>query len=111
MTSTGSQAVQLPLERFNVLDIAPQYHRLRSEAPITRVTTPTGDQAWVVTAYKEAREVFADSARFGYYTHPDPENAASMSDAAVHSRPMGGDELAILNDRTGGGVGNVPVTW
>jgi pentalenolactone synthase len=93
MTITNRVAVQLPLKRSNVLDIAPQYRELRSEAPLTRVLTPTGDPAWVVTAYKEAREVFGDSARFGFYTHPDPENASSLSDAAVHSKPMEGDDF------------------
>jgi cytochrome P450 len=93
MTSTKSPAVQLPLKRLNVLDISPMYHALRTEAPLTPVTTPTGDPAWIVTAYKEAREVFGDSTRFGYYTHPDPENASSLSDAAVHSKPMDGADF------------------
>jgi pentalenolactone synthase len=93
MSSTDFVAVQLPLQRTSVLDIAPQYRELRSEAPLTRVLTPTGDPAWIVTAYKEAREVFGDSARFGYYTHPDPENASSLSDAAVHSKPMEGNDF------------------
>ncbi|MDT5366153.1 MAG: hypothetical protein QOC62_584, partial [Mycobacterium sp.] len=93
MTCTESPAVQLPLKRSGVLDISPQYASLRSEAPLTRVLTPTGDPAWIVTAYKEAREVFGDSARFAYYTHPDPENASSLSDAAVHSKPIEGDDF------------------
>jgi cytochrome P450 len=93
MTCTESPAVQLPLKRSGVLDISPQYASLRSEAPLTRVLTPTGDPAWIVTAYKEAREVFGDSARFAFYTHPDPENASSLSDAAVHSKPIEGDDF------------------
>jgi cytochrome P450 len=70
MTGAGCPAIQLPLRRSNVLDIAPQYRALRGEAPLTRVLTSTGHPAWVVTAYREAREVFADSARFGLA--PDP---------------------------------------
>ena len=69
MTGTRVPRSSLPLQRFNVLDISPRYDVLRSEAPVTRVLTPTGDPAWVVTAYKEAREVFGDSARFAFYMH------------------------------------------
>jgi cytochrome P450 len=93
MTRAAPTAVQLPLKRSNVLDISPRYRELRSEAPLTRVITPTGDPAWIVTAYKEAREVFADSARFGFYTHVDPDSASSLSDAAVHSKPLGGHDF------------------
>jgi len=93
MTSTDRAAVQLPLKRSHVLGIAPQYRELRSESPITRVLTPTGDPAWIVTAWKEAREVFGDSARFSYYMHADPDNASALSDAAVHSKPMGAGDF------------------
>lgn len=92
MARTDSPALQLPLQRPDVLHVAPVYSALRGEAPLTRVTTPAGDPAWVVTAYKEAREVFADP-RFGFYTHPDPKRAPRLSDAAVHSQPMGGEEF------------------
>src|SRR5262249_16713718 len=89
MAGSDPPAVQLPLKRSNVLDIAPRYRALRSEAPLTRVLTPSGQPAWVVTAYREAREVFADSARFGFYADADPEQDSSTSDSAVHSKPMG----------------------
>jgi len=77
MAGSDGPAVQLPVPRPNVLDIAPQYHALRSEAPLTRVVTTTGQPAWLVTAYKKAREIFADSARFGFCPHPDPEPTGS----------------------------------
>lgn len=77
MTGTDRPAVQLPLRRSNVLDIAPQYQALRREAPLTRVLTPTGQPAWLVTAYREARAIFADPVRFGTYAHPAPEHATS----------------------------------
>lgn len=91
MTGADSPAVQLPLERCSVLDIAPQYHALRSAAPLTRVLTPTGQPAWLVTAYREAREIFADSARFGTYAIPEPEPTSSTTDTAAHSKPPGGN--------------------
>ena len=102
MTGIDRPAVQLPLQRPNVLDIAPQYRALRSEAPLTRVLTPAGQPAWLVTAYQEAREIFADSARFGCYAPPDPELASSASDAVAQSKPMGGNDferdIAKLNE-------------
>jgi cytochrome P450 len=89
MTDTRDTELQLPFERSGVLEISPVYELLREKAPVVRVTTPTGDPAWVVIAYDEARVAFSDR-RFGYYTHPDPESASRMSDAALHSAPMGG---------------------
>ncbi|MGW7536574.1 cytochrome P450 [Amycolatopsis sp. NPDC054798] len=78
---------QLPFARPNVLDIAPLYEVLRREGPIVPVTTPAGDPAWLVTTYEQAREVFADS-RFGR-SHPRPEEASAVSDAAVLNGPQG----------------------
>jgi cytochrome P450 len=83
---------RLPFPRSNVLEISPLYDLLRKESPLVRVTTPTGDPAWLVVAYKEARAAFADR-RLGYYTHPDPDSASKLTDAALHSRPMGDVEF------------------
>ncbi|SFF96639.1 Cytochrome P450 [Novosphingobium sp. CF614] len=89
------QTMQMPFPRDEVLRISPIYAALRERAPIIPVTTPTGDPAWVVVAYEEAKQVFADR-RFGYYTHHDPKNASRMSDAAMHSHPMGGVDFEDL---------------
>jgi cytochrome P450 len=89
MTSTQEGALQMPFPRKGVLNISPVYAELRERSPIIPVTTPTGDSAWVVVAYEEAKQAFSDR-RFGYYTHHDPKNAARMSEAAMHSHPMGG---------------------
>jgi len=86
---TVLETMQMPFPRDDVLRISPVYATLRERAPIIPVTTPTGDPAWVVVAYDEAKEVFSDR-RFGYYTHHDPKNASRMSEAAMHSHPMGG---------------------
>jgi pentalenolactone synthase len=88
MSGTGRPAIQLPLRRPNVLDIAPQCHALRREAPLIRVLTPTGRPAWLVTAFKEAREIFADTVRFGTHAHPGPGSASA--DAAAQSKPSAG---------------------
>ncbi|WP_033293491.1 cytochrome P450 [Amycolatopsis jejuensis] len=83
MTTTA----RLPFARPNVLDIAPLYEVLRREGPIVPVTTPKGDPAWLVTAYDQAREVFSDK-RFGR-SHPAPEEASAVSDAAILNGPQG----------------------
>ncbi|MEV6896613.1 cytochrome P450 [Amycolatopsis sp. NPDC051372] len=85
--TTTERAPRLPFDRPNVLEIAPLYQVLRREGPIARVTTPAGDPAWLVTRFEEARAVFAD-ARFGR-SHPKPEQASAVSDAAVLSGPQG----------------------
>src|SRR3990172_8021039 len=90
-TTTDVQALpKLPFARSDALHTSPTFRELRELAPVVRVTTPTGDPAWLVIAYKEAREAFADR-RLGYFVHHDPESASTVSDAAVHSAPMGGD--------------------
>lgn len=40
---------------------APMYARLRSSDPVTRVTLPTGDLAWLVTRYADNRALLADN--------------------------------------------------
>ena len=90
MTGTGNAAPRLPFDRRNALEIAPLYAKLRSRAPLARVVTAAGDPAWLVTSYEQVREVFRDS-RFGR-SHPAPEQAARISDAALQSGPTGNFE-------------------
>ncbi|HEY2063765.1 MAG TPA: cytochrome P450 [Amycolatopsis sp.] len=85
--TTTERAPQLPFERPNVLEIAPLYRVLRREGPLVRVTTPAGDPAWLVTAFEQARVIFADP-RFGR-SHPAPAQASMISDAAVLAGPQG----------------------
>jgi cytochrome P450 len=77
----------LPFEQPDVLDIAPMFRTLQAEQPVTRVRTPAGDIAWLVTTYKDAKALFAD-ARLGR-SHPHPERAARISNAAFLGGPMG----------------------
>jgi cytochrome P450 len=85
--STATERLQLPFARPNVLDLAQLYEVLRREAPITPVTTPAGDPAWLVTRYEEVRLLLGDK-RFGR-SHPDPERASRISTAAVQDGPTG----------------------
>jgi pentalenolactone synthase len=71
----------LPFERANVLELAPRMRELQAEAPITRVRTATGDEAWLVTRYDEVKALFADP-RLGR-SHPKPQEAARVSQSAV----------------------------
>jgi cytochrome P450 len=86
MTTTQT-APRLPFDRPNVLEIAPIYQVLRREGPLVRATTPAGDPAWLVTAFEQAREIFADH-RLGR-SHPAPAEASRISDAAVLAGPSG----------------------
>ncbi|BBG01799.1 MULTISPECIES: cytochrome P450 [Pseudonocardia] len=83
-------APQLPFDRPNILEIAPLYAVLRRQAPVVPVRTPVGDPAWLVTRYAEARELFGDS-RLGR-SHPEPENAAMITEAAILNGPSGSYE-------------------
>jgi len=85
-----TDAPRLPFERPNVLEIAPLFEVLRRQGPVVAVTTPVGDPAWLVTGFDEVRAVFTDP-RFGR-SHPAPEDAAALSDAAILSRPQGDHE-------------------
>ncbi|MER7015416.1 cytochrome P450 [Saccharopolyspora sp. NPDC000359] len=80
-------APQLPFHRPNVLDLAPRYAVLRREAPLVQVRTPSGDLAWLVTRYNEARSLLGDP-RLGR-SHPNPEAAAKVSEAAFFGGPTG----------------------
>ena len=55
---------------------------------VRRVTTPTGDPAWLVTGYDEVKGLLLDP-RLGR-SHPEPERAARYSEAAIFGGPMGG---------------------
>jgi len=89
MTAT-TDSPRLPFERPNVLEIAPLFEVLRRQGPVVAVTTPAGDPAWLVTGSEAVRAVFTDP-RFGR-SHPAPEEAAALSDAAILSRPQGDHE-------------------
>ncbi|OKI01922.1 hypothetical protein A6A06_12380 [Streptomyces sp. CB02923] len=45
------------------LELEPEYKHLLRTRPVARITTPTGDPAWLVTGYEECRAVLGD-ARF-----------------------------------------------
>ncbi|MEU6557131.1 cytochrome P450 [Streptomyces sp. NPDC046915] len=81
---------QMPFARPNILELAPVYEVLRSEAPVSAVITPAGDRAWLATGYRECRELLADK-RLGR-SHPEPDKAARVSTAAIQDGPTGSYE-------------------
>ncbi|ADJ48738.1 cytochrome P450 [Amycolatopsis mediterranei S699] len=85
--TTTEETPRLPFTRANALAIAPDYDVLRRQAPVSRVLTPAGDPAWLVTSYEAAKEVFRDR-RFGR-SHPAPEQASRISHAALQNGPNG----------------------
>ncbi|MEU4250739.1 cytochrome P450 [Amycolatopsis sp. NPDC026612] len=85
--TTTEETPRLPFARADALAIARDYAALRRQAPISRVLTPAGDPAWLVTSYEEAKEVFRDR-RFGR-SHPKPEEASRISYAALQDGPSG----------------------
>ena len=85
--SVTAERSQLPFTRPNVLDLAPLYEVLRREAPVTPVTTPAGDPAWLVTRFEEVRDLLSDK-RLGR-SHPEPERASRITTAAVLDGPTG----------------------
>ncbi|MFJ3804025.1 cytochrome P450 [Streptomyces sp. NPDC090088] len=83
----AAERSRLPFARPNVLDLAPLYEVLRRQAPITPVTTPAGDPAWLVTRFEEVRDLLGDK-RLGR-SHPEPERASRITSAAVQEGPSG----------------------
>jgi cytochrome P450 len=99
MELSPNTALPMPFPREGVLKISPLYGELRKETPIAPVITPYGDPAWVIFGYDEAKTAFADGKRFGFFVHHDPKNAARLSQAALHSFPLGGIDFEAESAR------------
>lgn len=75
-----------PFARLNPLDPPPEYARLRSEAPMARAKLYNGEEVWLVTRWKDVREVLAsphfsvDPGKKGY------PSASAARAAEVQSR-------------------------
>jgi cytochrome P450 len=58
--------------------------------PVRRTRTAVGDEAWLVTGFREIRELFADP-RLGR-THPDPSNAPRVMESGILDQMLHGYE-------------------
>src|SRR5215813_8236796 len=57
---------------------------------VRRVTTPAGDPAWLVTSYRDVKQLLNDP-RLGR-SHPDPARAPRYTDAVIFGQPVGTPE-------------------
>ncbi len=79
---------QLPFpSRADPIEIAPRYRDLQRSAPLTRVLTRVGDEAWLATGYDVVKQLAAEP-MLGR-SHPEPERAARSHEAALLGGPSG----------------------
>jgi cytochrome P450 len=86
----------LPFDRPGVLHLPPEFMVLQAKERVTRVRTPAGDPAWLVTRYDDVRELFA-SPKLGR-GHADPANAPRFSEAEALGAPNRGDSATEAAD-------------
>ncbi|GCD95681.1 cytochrome P450 [Embleya hyalina] len=78
-----------PGDGAGLLDIAPEYRRLRERRPIVRVRLPDGGRAWLLTRYPDVRAALADP-RLSASTDPlhrHGGDAATRIGALAHTDP------------------------
>ena len=78
---------QLPFRQSHPLRSPEDLRTLQGAGPIHKVLTPTGDEAWLVTAYPLVRRLMDDE-RLGR-THRDPANAPRSRASALFGGPIG----------------------
>jgi cytochrome P450 len=59
-----------PQARTCPMDIAPGYHELRDNEPITKVRMPTGEAVWLVTKHEYTRQLLVDPRISADRLHP-----------------------------------------
>ncbi len=89
MTDTSSLPM-MPFDQPEPLSIAPLLRVLQADSPMTRVRTPAGDEAWLVTRHAEVKALFSDR-RLGR-SHPDPKHAPRVSSNILLGSPTGNYE-------------------
>ena len=95
MTASASRP-SLPLARGNPLEPAGELARLRAEEPVARVISSTGEPAWLVTRYDDARAVLGD-ARFRLaLPGAKSENGGAGSSDSLFQDPPGHTRLRRL---------------
>ncbi|WP_225727902.1 MULTISPECIES: cytochrome P450 [unclassified Nocardia] len=95
--TVNTEVRQYPFGEPFRLDMHPQYAKLRSDEPVSRVRLPYGGDGWLVTRYEDVKQVLADP-RFSRAitvdrediprTTPEPARAGSLlsMDPPEHTR-------------------------
>jgi cytochrome P450 len=85
---TAKSMVPLPFRSDEgcPLDPDPKYRWLRENEPVTQVVMPSGEPAWVITRYADAREVLRDHVRFS--SVPPPLEIERPLSPDAHNRPL-----------------------
>ncbi|MEV7417869.1 cytochrome P450 [Streptomyces sp. NPDC089919] len=79
---------RLPFHRNGVFDLPKELRELQRRASPTKVLTPSGDEAWLVTRYADVRPLLADT-RLGR-AHPAPDRAPVLIKSALSTAgPVG----------------------
>jgi cytochrome P450 len=86
-------AGELPALPFTQTDPLAVPAELAALPPISRVRTPVGDEAWLVTGYRQVRELFADPRLMR--SHPEPDRAARITDSALLGAARGRHETEL----------------
>ena len=95
MTKTA-QLPAMPFGQPDLLTMSPAVKELQASCPVARVRTLTGDEAWMVNRYGELKQLFGER-RLGR-SHPDPENAARISDSILFGGPSNNYETEAADD-------------
>ncbi|MET9294262.1 cytochrome P450 [Streptomyces sp. NPDC003077] len=91
--STPTRALPLPREAECPYAPAPEVAVLREESPVTRVVTPTGLDAWLVTRHADVREVLGDPVRFSNR----PGQAAHVLAHLSPDKPIEAEEFSRMD--------------
>ncbi|WUI01401.1 cytochrome P450 [Spirillospora sp. NBC_00431] len=83
----AAEPPQLPFEQTHPLQMSPTARALQRAAPIHKVHTQVGDEAWYVARYADVRRLL-DDRRLGR-THPDPANAPRAGKSVLLGDAMG----------------------
>ena len=91
-SGTAEQAVlpTIPFGQPDILEAPPTARELQARCPVSRVMTPAGDKAWLVTGYDEVKQIYSDD-RFGV-SHRDPEHAPRLGASKLIGGPGGNFE-------------------